>query len=52
MHGVTYKKIRVVTHVRGCESLACKVGELIAELVMMRYDEAVLLKVEGVSYGE
>ena len=38
-----------VAHVRGGESLTCKVGDPIMELIVTRHDEAALLAVQGVS---
>ena len=47
-HGGNYVDFGVVTHVRGGEGLACKVGNPITYLVVMLYDEASLLAVKVV----
>ena len=48
-HSATCVDFGVVTHVRGGEGLACKVGDTITELVVTRHDKASLLAVKDVS---
>ena len=48
---MTYEMFGVVMHVRGGETLNCKVGNPIMELVVTCRDEAALLTVKGVVDG-
>ena len=49
MHSATCVDFGVVTHVRGSEVLACKVGDPITEIFVTRRGEASLLVFKGAS---
>ena len=51
-HGATCVDFDLTMHMRGYESPACKVGNPITEIIVMRCDEASLHAVEGVVDGK
>ena len=51
-HGATCGIFGVVVHMRGGESITCKVSDPNMELVVMRHEEAAILTVKGVANGK